>query len=127
VRKFLPHSYHIWAENGSNFRTQYKSIQNLKTSQGYIFRISQHFATKLCKFTNFSILSSCGDLFASPCLVLKLVYNENCLFTLHQATNIHKYHTIAITYEEVRNFVVLERVNYPKRTTNKIDSINHNS
>jgi hypothetical protein len=25
-------------------------------------------------------LSSCGDLFASPCLVLKLVYNGNCLF-----------------------------------------------
>jgi hypothetical protein len=23
--------YHIWTENGSNFRTQYKSIQNLKT------------------------------------------------------------------------------------------------
>ena len=27
-------SYHIWAENGSNFRTQYKSIQNLQISQG---------------------------------------------------------------------------------------------
>jgi hypothetical protein len=36
----------------SNFRTQYKSIQNLQTLQGYIFRILQHFATKLCKFTN---------------------------------------------------------------------------
>jgi hypothetical protein len=45
--------YHIWAESGSNFRTQYKSIQNL---QGYIFRISQHFATKLCNFTRFSML-----------------------------------------------------------------------
>jgi hypothetical protein len=33
--------------------TQYKSIQNL---QGYIFRILQNFATKLCKFTNFSTL-----------------------------------------------------------------------
>jgi hypothetical protein len=55
---------------GSNFRTQYKSIQNLQTLQGYIFRILQHFATK----------SSCGDLFASPCLVLKLVYNGNCQF-----------------------------------------------
>jgi hypothetical protein len=41
---------------GSNFRTQYKSIQNLRTLQGYIFRILQHFATKHCNFTNFSML-----------------------------------------------------------------------
>jgi hypothetical protein len=40
-------------ENGSNVRTQYKSIQNL---QGYIFLILQHFATKLCNFTHFSML-----------------------------------------------------------------------
>jgi hypothetical protein len=33
-----------------------KSIQNLQTLQGYIFRILQHFATKLCNFTNFSML-----------------------------------------------------------------------
>jgi hypothetical protein len=46
----------IWAENGSNFRTQYKSIQNLQTLQGYVFRILQHFATKLCNFTHFSML-----------------------------------------------------------------------
>ncbi len=26
---------------------------NLQTSQGYIFRILQHFATKLCSFSNF--------------------------------------------------------------------------
>ena len=26
-------------------------------------------------------LSSCGDLLASPCLVVKLVYNGNCLFS----------------------------------------------
>jgi hypothetical protein len=48
--------YNIWAENGSNFRTQYKSTQNLQTLQGYIFRILQHFATKLCNFTHFSML-----------------------------------------------------------------------
>jgi hypothetical protein len=47
---------HIWAENGRNFRTQYKSIQNLHTLQGYIFRILQHFATNLCIFTHFSML-----------------------------------------------------------------------
>jgi hypothetical protein len=34
----------------------FKSIQNLKTLQGYIFRILQHFATKLCNFTNCSML-----------------------------------------------------------------------
>ena len=33
--------------------TYYNIIQNLKTSQGYIFRISKHFTTKLCNFTNF--------------------------------------------------------------------------
>ena len=26
---------------------------NLPTSQGYVFRILQHFATKLCSFSNF--------------------------------------------------------------------------
>ncbi len=31
----------------------YKSIQNL---QGYIFRLLQDFATKLCNFTNFKML-----------------------------------------------------------------------
>jgi hypothetical protein len=45
------------AENGSNFRTQYKSIQNFQTAlQGYIFRILQHFATKRCNFTHHSML-----------------------------------------------------------------------
>jgi hypothetical protein len=47
---------HIWAENGSRFRTQHKSIQNLQTLQGYIFRILQNFATKLCNSTHFSML-----------------------------------------------------------------------
>ena len=32
------------------------SIQNLQILQGYIFRILQHFATKLCNFTHFSML-----------------------------------------------------------------------
>ncbi len=38
---------------GSNFHTQYKKIENLRTLQGYIFRISQHFATKFWNFTTF--------------------------------------------------------------------------
>ena len=32
---------------------KYKHIQNKQTSQGYIFRILQHFATNFCNFTNF--------------------------------------------------------------------------
>jgi hypothetical protein len=36
--------------------TQYKSIQNLQTLEGYIFHILQHFATKLCYFTHFTML-----------------------------------------------------------------------
>ena len=33
-----------------------KSVQNLQTSQAYIFRILQHFATKLGNFTNSNML-----------------------------------------------------------------------
>ena len=65
---------------GNNFRTQYKSIQNLQTLQGYIFRILQHFATKLCNFTHFSMLFPEIYFF---CQDKKSVYNGNCLF-LHQ-------------------------------------------
>jgi hypothetical protein len=50
----------------------YKSIQNLRTLQGYIFRILQHFATKLCTFTHFSMLFP-GIYFF--CQNKKLVYN----------------------------------------------------
>jgi hypothetical protein len=32
---------------------QYKYTENMQTSQGNIFCILQHFATKFCKFTNF--------------------------------------------------------------------------
>jgi hypothetical protein len=56
LRAEIATTFVIWAENGSNFRTQYKSIQNLQTLQGYIFRILQHVATKLCNFTHFSML-----------------------------------------------------------------------
>jgi hypothetical protein len=31
-------------------------IQNLQISRGYIFRILQQFAAKLCNFTNFNML-----------------------------------------------------------------------
>ena len=33
-----------------------KVVQNLQTSQAYIFRILQYFATKLGNFTNFNML-----------------------------------------------------------------------
>ena len=52
-------------------------IQNLRTLRDYIFRIVQHFATKLCNFTHFSMLSP-GIYFF--CQDKKLVYNGNCLF-----------------------------------------------
>jgi hypothetical protein len=47
---------HTWAERGAFSSAWYKLIQNLQISQGYIFRILQHFATKFCKFTNFKML-----------------------------------------------------------------------
>ncbi len=42
--------HHFWAESGANFCKQYKSIQNLLNLKCYIFRILQHFATKLSNF-----------------------------------------------------------------------------
>ena len=42
-----------------------------QTSQGYIIRILQHFATKLRNITNFVMtdaLSSCDEIFAQTCL-----------------------------------------------------------
>jgi hypothetical protein len=40
-----------------------------QTSQGYIIRILQHFATKLQNITNFVIaLSSCDEIFVQTCL-----------------------------------------------------------
>jgi hypothetical protein len=48
---FVPKMVAISARN-----TKHKSIQNLQTLQGYIFRILQHFATKPCNFTHFSML-----------------------------------------------------------------------
>ena len=33
-----------------------KSIQNLQTSHCYVFLTLQHFATKLCDFSNFNML-----------------------------------------------------------------------
>ena len=40
----------------SIFRALYRSIQNMQILQAYIFHILQHFATKLCNFTNFRTL-----------------------------------------------------------------------
>ena len=81
------YNFVLRAEIATIFGTQYKSIQNLQTLQGYIygyiFRILQHFATKFLLILVWSFtLSSCGDLVASPCLVLKLVYNANCIFSV---------------------------------------------
>jgi hypothetical protein len=40
-----------------------------QTSQGYIIRILQHFATKLRNITNFVIaLSSCDEIFVQTCM-----------------------------------------------------------
>ena len=66
-------------KNGNFFRAKYKYIQNLQTLQGYIFRILQHFATKLCYSTNFKILFlAVAKRFRSSCLVRLLVYYANC-------------------------------------------------
>ena len=41
-------------------------IQNMQTSQGYIFRILQHFVTKFCNFTNFNKFFTAGTYFFCP-------------------------------------------------------------
>ena len=46
-----------------------------QTSQGYIIRILQHFATKLWNITNFcDALSSCDEIFVWTCCVQNFVY-----------------------------------------------------
>ena len=46
----------------------------------FLLSLWLYFSTTFCRFTTFSMFfSSCDDLFASPCIVLKLVYNGNCL------------------------------------------------
>jgi hypothetical protein len=46
----------IWAESGGFSRAHYKLVQDLQISQGYIFLILQHFATKLRNLTNLNML-----------------------------------------------------------------------
>ena len=54
AREKLPFSRQKW----HSFHVQYNyPVQNLETSCGYIFCILQHFASKLCSFTNFKIMS----------------------------------------------------------------------
>ena len=52
--------YHFWAEIAAKMVTfpprNTNISQNSQTLQGYIFRILQHFATKLCNSTNLRIL-----------------------------------------------------------------------
>jgi hypothetical protein len=48
--------HHFRPKCGTFSRAQYKLIQNLQILQGYIFRILQHFAAKLCNCTNFNML-----------------------------------------------------------------------
>jgi p-aminobenzoyl-glutamate transporter AbgT len=45
--------YHFRLKMVTISARKYKHIQNMQTSQGYIFRILQHFVTKFCNFTNF--------------------------------------------------------------------------
>ena len=46
-------SYYFAAKTVTFSARVHKHIQILQTSQGYIFRILQRFATKLCSFTSF--------------------------------------------------------------------------
>ena len=48
-----------------------------QTSQGYIIRILQHFATKLRNITNFvDALSSCDEIFVQTCLMSRSKFHS---------------------------------------------------
>jgi type IV secretory pathway protease TraF len=53
ARENAPLSPQMWC---IIFPREIKLIQNLQISRGYIFRILQHFAAKLCNFTDFNML-----------------------------------------------------------------------
>ena len=54
---------------------RFEYVQNLETSYHYIFRILQHFATKLCNLTSFKMLFLVvKDFPINP----NLVYYANC-------------------------------------------------
>jgi hypothetical protein len=46
----------VWYKLIQNLYKIYKIYTKFQISQDYIFRILQHFATKLCNFTNFNML-----------------------------------------------------------------------
>jgi hypothetical protein len=56
------YTFVLRAEIATTFFSQYKSIQNSQTLQGYIFYILQHFATKLCNFANLIMFSLADSL-----------------------------------------------------------------
>ena len=64
--------------DSANFCTKVYKIREICVDL-YIFRILEHFATKLCNFTNFKMLliHSCSDGFCSSCLDQNLVYSWN--------------------------------------------------
>ena len=51
----------------------YNNIENLRTSQGYIFRILEHIATKFWNFTSFERFFPGVSFFVWICLGQKLV------------------------------------------------------
>jgi hypothetical protein len=53
-------------------RLQYKMTEKRQTSQGYIIRILQHFATKLRNVTNFAMLFQAVMEFLSRLLQIKI-------------------------------------------------------
>jgi hypothetical protein len=57
---------------------------NLPTSQSYIFRILQHFATKLCSFSNFdNFFPKISFVIPRLKIFLKRKSSINLLFSLH--------------------------------------------
>ena len=61
-----------------------------KTSQGYIIRILQHFATKLQNITNFVMLfQSCDEIFVQACLDQNFTHKGKGLLVKSTANNRH--------------------------------------
>ena len=74
--------YHFQLKNmvAISTRIQQKYWENLRTSQGYIFRILQHCVTKFWNFTTFKRFFPGICFFVWICLNQKLLYIGNCPF-----------------------------------------------
>jgi hypothetical protein len=82
IKEFILYACDLACGNCNNFRPKCGTAISARNTKVYkICELCKPYRNQTLQFYSFQYaLSSCCDLFASPCLVLKLVYNGNCLF-----------------------------------------------